>query len=266
MLTFVWQGYAHLYDGLLEVETYRDMLGQVAVLADCADRSVLDVGCGTGNVIRALIGAGAAHTLGVDVSVNMLNRARTKLRDEIDSGRTDLVLGDVVAVMRTLPDRFVDRITAVNSLYAFEDRSAFFRECRRVLTPDGFLLAAHTTRHGSGPIVRDQLRRRGIGGTLRPRLIGVAAVDLVIDLLALGGRYDFAPVSRLSWEAAAAGLDLTTTLGRCYGGDEEGINALLRISAGSPSLHSPERLAERVSDHSSMVIDLSSPTRWRGST
>lgn len=229
MLSRLWRAYAHLYDGLLEVHTYRDMLALVGAAADCRGRTVLDVGAGTGNVTRALLDAGAAHVVAVDFSAGMLRHAHRKLATEVAEGSVRIVAGDAVQAMAAMPEASVDRITAVNVIYALQHRAAFFEEAERVLTPDGFLIAAHTTRPGMGPIVRDQFRRAGLTGCLRPRLLGIAAIDLVIDLVARGGRYHFVPISTLAGEAGRAGLACTTSLGRCYGGDD-GVNELVRIS------------------------------------
>jgi SAM-dependent methyltransferase len=228
----LWQIYAHLYDGLLDVFSYRDMIDEVVAAADCHGRTVLDAGAGTGNVSSVLLKQGAARVISVDSSANMLGRAHRKLADAVRTGQLQIVHDDAVRAMASLPSGAVDRITAVNFLYVLKDRRTFFREARRILTPDGFIVAAHTTVSGSAPIVREQLRRGGIRSCLSPRLIGIVAIDLVIDLLARGGRYDFAPVPVMAREAAAEGLTGTTSLGRCYG-DDGGVNELLRISAAS---------------------------------
>ena len=261
MRKLLWNGYAHLYDGLLELQAYQDMIQTVTLLSDVAGCRALDVGCGTGNVIQSLTRAGADHVLGVDISVNMLKRARRKLAADIDAGRVDLTQGDAVQEMRRLPEGCVDRITAVNAVYALGDRPAFFHECRRLLSPGGFLLVSHPTRHGSGPIVRDQLRRRGVRGTLRPRLLGIATVDLVIDAMARGGLFEMASVSTLAAEAAEAGMSRTQSLGRCYGGAQDGINELVMFS----EQRSTGDRSDNPPGQSSRVIDLSSPARWRGS-
>lgn len=229
MGSLLWRLYARVYDGLLEVEAYRDLLGQVITAADCAGKSVLDVGCGTGNGIRAALNGGARHVLGVDIAKGMIDRAHAKLGEDVEAGRVELILGDAVKFLRSLPDQCVDRVMTVNSLYALDDRPAFFRECRRILASDGFIVAAHPVLHGSGPIVRDQLRRRGWRGVVRPRLLAIAAVDLGIDLLERRGRFDYTPVEDLAREAARAGLSRTTVLGRCYGGEHDGIDELVRF-------------------------------------
>jgi SAM-dependent methyltransferase len=228
----LWQTYAHLYDGLLDLFAYRDMIDQVVTAADCSGATVLDVGAGTGNVSSALLDAGCARVVSVDSSANMVQRTRRKLAEHVRAGRLEIVHDDAVAAMAALPAGSVDRITAVNFLYVLEDRRAFFREARRLLAPGGFVVAAHTTIAGSAPIAREQFRRGGLRSCLRPRLIGIAAIDLVIDLMARGGRYDFAPVAVLAREAAHEGLARMISLGRCYG-DEGGVNELLTISAAS---------------------------------
>lgn len=227
--TLLWQSYAHLYDGLLDLMTYTDMLKRVADLADCSGRTVLDAGSGTGNVAQAVLDAGAQHVTLIDFSANMLDRARHKLAPHVADGRATICCGELISTMRSLPAQSVDRITAVNVLYTLSDRSAFFEQAARVLTPDGSMVAAHTTRPGSGPILRDQWRRGGLRACVRPRLIGIAAVDLVIDLLARGGRYDFTPVAQLAQEAAAAGDFEMVSLGRCYGAGD-GVNELIRFT------------------------------------
>ncbi|MFI7589312.1 class I SAM-dependent methyltransferase [Spongisporangium articulatum] len=225
----LWQAYAHLYDGLLDVYAYRDMLDDVVELSDVKGHRVLDVGCGTGNVTARLLQDRPAHVVAVDASANMLGLARRKLALDVAQGSVEFVLDDATAALAAQPEGSVDRITAVNFLYTQPDRTAFFTQVARVLAPGGFLVAAHTTRPGFGPIVREQLRRGGWRSLLRVRLIGIGVIDLLIDLLARGGRYDFSPVDRLADEAAAAGLGTTTRHGRTYGGPDDGVNELVRI-------------------------------------
>jgi SAM-dependent methyltransferase len=228
----LWRVYAQLYDALLGVYAYRDMVEQVARLADCNGRIVLDAGTGTGNVAGALLCAGAARVVAVDASGAMMDRAERKLARAMADGRVRTVRDDIVRMMSDLPDASIDRITAVNVLYALTSREAFFGQARRVLRPSGYVLASHTTRPGFGPIVREQVRRGGPHHLVRPSMVGLMTLDLVIDLLARGGRFEFAPVSRVAAEAAAAGLPVTRSLGRTYGGPGDGVNELLRISAG----------------------------------
>ena len=54
-------------DRLVEWPAQRDLLG------DVTGRSVLDVGCGNGGKLAALVGDGATASVGVDISGNFLN-------------------------------------------------------------------------------------------------------------------------------------------------------------------------------------------------
>lgn len=66
----------HGLDGAPEWPTLR------ALLPDLRNARVLDLGCGFGWFCRWASGQGAAHVLGVDVSRNMLARARSQTQDE----------------------------------------------------------------------------------------------------------------------------------------------------------------------------------------
>jgi SAM-dependent methyltransferase len=65
----------------------------VAVLAQHPSASVLDIGCGPGRVAEAVIDAGASSYVGIDLSVHMLELARSRL-DRFDA--VELIEGDFV--------------------------------------------------------------------------------------------------------------------------------------------------------------------------
>jgi ubiquinone/menaquinone biosynthesis C-methylase UbiE len=95
---------------------------------------VLDIGCGTGNYVRALATARADLVyLAIDLSRPMLRQAA--------GGRVGalLVAGDC---SRALPirSRRCSLAYAVDVIHHIADPSTFFSEVRRVLQPDGQLL------------------------------------------------------------------------------------------------------------------------------
>lgn len=104
-----------------------------AVLADAGARQVLDVGCGEGPLARALPADGP-HVVGLDASATMLR-----------SHPAPAVRADATA----LPFRgqAFDAVVAVNVLDHLPDPLAALREAGRVLTPDGLLVVATTSRH-----------------------------------------------------------------------------------------------------------------------
>jgi SAM-dependent methyltransferase len=93
---------------------------------------VADVGCGTGNVARHLVGR-AARVYGIEP-------------DDAMRGQAEALLGmharfkaiAATAEVTTLPDRRVDLITVGQALHWFDPAQAW-REFDRILRPDGWL-------------------------------------------------------------------------------------------------------------------------------
>lgn len=97
---------------------------------------VLDVGCGTGAFEQRLIAAGADNEIvGVDLSVKMLERARTKLAAHPhvafqQADAHDLPFAD---------DRF-DVVVSASTFHYFDDPERALSEMGRVLCPGGRLV------------------------------------------------------------------------------------------------------------------------------
>lgn len=96
-----------------------------------------DVGFGGGIGLRLLldrVGAdGRVH--GVELSDTMLAAARQRHRQELADGRIALEKGTLEQL--PLPDRQVDGLITVNTIYFVDDLAAVFGEIARVLTADG---------------------------------------------------------------------------------------------------------------------------------
>jgi demethylmenaquinone methyltransferase/2-methoxy-6-polyprenyl-1,4-benzoquinol methylase len=113
----------------------------VAALRLALDATVLDVGCGTGDLCDVVAAAGYAP-VGVDFSAGMLAAAHT---------RAPLTRADALAL--PVPDASVDGIVSGFALRNFVDLDGFFGECTRVLRPGG-RLAALETGEPANPLLR----------------------------------------------------------------------------------------------------------------
>lgn len=94
---------------------------------------VLDVGCGTGMLLRELARRlpGAAELTGVDAAAGMIEQARAKAADP----RLTFVQG--TAERLPFGDGSFDLVISTTSFDHWADQQAGLAECRRVLAPGG---------------------------------------------------------------------------------------------------------------------------------
>jgi len=132
----------HRVSGLHAV--HRQMV-EVAGLG--AGHRVLDVGCGTGNLLRT---TGKRHRdvelVGVDPDLKMLARAERKLRRAGLKARLDRGFAQELA----FPDASFDRVFSSLMLHHLdgESKGEMLAEVRRVLKPGGLLVLADIAHHG----------------------------------------------------------------------------------------------------------------------
>jgi demethylmenaquinone methyltransferase / 2-methoxy-6-polyprenyl-1,4-benzoquinol methylase len=168
--------------------------------------TVLDVGCGTGDLCDVVTRAGYSP-IGVDFSAGMLAAAHS---------RAPLARADALAL--PVPDGSTDGVVSGFALRNFVDLERFFRESARVLRPGG-RLAALETAEPAGPLLRAGhniwFRRvvPFVGATLAhdaeaydylPR--STAYLPAPGDLLALVEAAGFAAVERRTFTAGAVQL------------------------------------------------------------
>lgn len=129
-----YDSWAELYDGegnplvAIEEPVVRGLLGDIRGL------DVVDLGCGTGRHALWCAEQGSRVTA-VDFSAGMVAKAATKPGwDRIRFIEHDL------AQPWPLADTSFDRVLSGLVLDHVRDLAAFFRECRRVCRPDGFIL------------------------------------------------------------------------------------------------------------------------------
>jgi len=113
--------------------------------------SIVDVGCGTGDLSFACIDAGASQVTGVDVAVPMLPIARQKASRRSQAARTTgFAAGD--ATRLPLPDESVDGWCSAFVVRNVPDLDAAIAEAWRVLKPGGRLANLEITRMKSSPL------------------------------------------------------------------------------------------------------------------
>jgi ubiquinone/menaquinone biosynthesis C-methylase UbiE len=114
--------------------------------------SILDIGCGTGRLLRRL-GARwpGAQLVGVDLAEGMVAQARAQTPGAaIEVGRAEAL---------PLPDASVDLVTSTVSFHHWTDQARGIREAARVLRPGGlFALADMSLPVHSHPTTRRMVR------------------------------------------------------------------------------------------------------------
>jgi SAM-dependent methyltransferase len=103
---------------------------------------ILDVGCGFGGTIAQLNEDGAELDLvGLNIDARQIARAVATVRPRAARGnRIAFVVGDACAL--PFPDGSFDTLLAVECIFHFPTRVAFFEEARRVLRPGGRLVVS----------------------------------------------------------------------------------------------------------------------------
>jgi len=226
----LWAWYSRSYDGLLDLVPYQRLLDLVVErLAASEGARVVDLGCGTGNLLGRLAGVAgpSAQLVGVDASAEMLARARPKLAP-VD--RAELVTADVLDWLHSAPHGTFDRIASVNVLYTMDalTRERFWAGLVPLLAPGGRAVFVTTDRAGFGPVLREHLAERSLWSSLRPRLVAVLVLNLLIWALEARQVFDPAPLDLLVAEVRAAGGQVLRTE-RFYGGETDGVDVLLVI-------------------------------------
>ncbi|NKE62803.1 class I SAM-dependent methyltransferase [Lentzea sp. PSKA42] len=139
-----------LYEMVHRVSGLGAVHQEMVVVAGIRDgHRVLDVGCGTGNLLRS---TGKRHPhaelTGVDPDLKMLARAERKLRRAGLTARLDRGFAQELA----FPDASFDRVFSSLMLHHLDTSSKdeMLAEVRRVLRPDGLLVLADAVLHDHG--------------------------------------------------------------------------------------------------------------------
>ncbi len=127
-------GIADQWDGWDDLAALaRRLADGLAALGVGGAETVIDLGCGTGNLTLALLSAlgPQGRVLAVDISPRMLEVASGKVRD----GRASFHLAEAAAL--PLPEAACDRVVCFSAWPHFPDKDAAAHELARVLRPGG---------------------------------------------------------------------------------------------------------------------------------
>jgi len=108
--------------------------------ADLRGQSVLDAGCGSGRYMLHALSRGAAHVTGVDLSVEMLERAGKELGTCRHGGALELMQGNLERL--PVPDASADLAICGLTIGHLDRLQAALAELRRVTRPGGTILCS----------------------------------------------------------------------------------------------------------------------------
>ena len=142
--------YSKIYDNLL-VSSHKDkyiikqlMDGKIN-LTNASN--VLDVGCGTGNMVNEFYKFGMTNIIGLDISKSMIAQARKKYPD-----RT-FVRGDALNRVLFPPNMFSHILCDYFTYYYFPNKQLFFKNCYYWLRPDSYLIIHLVDKYRFDPVV-----------------------------------------------------------------------------------------------------------------
>lgn len=118
---------------------------------------LVDLGAGTGRMLT-LLGGKAERRLGLDLSQQMLNIARTHINEA--GLNAELRHGDIFATR--LPDGFADLVTVHQVLHYLSDPAAAVAEAARLVAPGGKLIVVDFAPHTLESL-REQHQHRRLG-------------------------------------------------------------------------------------------------------
>lgn len=142
--------YSNVYDNLLS-SSHKDkyiikQLKEGNINLDNSS-SILDIGCGTGNLVNELYNAGIVNSIGIDISTSMITKAKKKYPN-----RT-FVRGDALNRILFPPNMFSHIFCDYFTYYYFSNKHLFFKNCFYWLRSDSYILLHLVDKYKFDPVV-----------------------------------------------------------------------------------------------------------------
>lgn len=227
---YLWQLYATFYDGLRYFYPYKKLQTLIAqrVISAPNNGSVLDLGCGTGNLLLSLRSSvWRGQYIGVDGSTIMLRKARKKAQGIEDA---EFVSSDMQQFLSASNRKF-DVVVMSNSLYTFTDRDELWLLLKKILKSNGRVIVTNSDRVGSISIIKEHIKNDSIAKLLHPKLIIVSIIDMFISELSKVGEFDFVDLKTLEQELRNIGGSIEQPT-RCYGDVNILFNVKFKMDSG----------------------------------
>lgn len=129
------EDYDNSHDGKFVQCMYEEIISRALTLEG---NSILDLGCGNGNIIRMLESKKEAEYYGLDLSESMIEQAKKRV-----SSGVKLEVGD--AIQMPYPDESFDLIICNASFHHYTQPGKAVSEIRRVLKTGGVLILGDPT-------------------------------------------------------------------------------------------------------------------------
>ena len=141
--------YASTYDRVWAKYSRNSHAQVLAALDPAPITALLDIGAGTGELLRRLAAAlpDTTQLAGIEPSAGMLNQARRKF-----GARPNVTLAQGEADKLPFDDRSFDAIVSANVFHYLPDPAHALGEMWRVLVPGGQLVLVDYSRHTAAPV------------------------------------------------------------------------------------------------------------------
>jgi ubiquinone/menaquinone biosynthesis C-methylase UbiE len=123
--------------GKVEKDLYHEhIVRYLFALQYVKDKFVLDAGCGVGYGAQVLLRGGCSRIVGVDISEEAINYARTHYKER----NIEFMVGDCTKT--SFPDRHFDIVVSFEVLEHIENYEMYLSEVKRILKNDGLFIVS----------------------------------------------------------------------------------------------------------------------------